>query len=79
MRAIYLAAAVITCACSPAIQGKALDASLACVRSAIESALASCGEDEGCKAKVKAEHASECEAVPDLCAETSTPIAGADK
>jgi len=78
MRAIYLFAAMLACGCSPAIQGKALDASLACVRSAIESALASCGEDEGCKAKVKADHAPECEAVPDLCAEGSTPIAGGE-
>lgn len=63
-----------------AIKGKAFDAGLACVKSAIESALADCKGDDTCRQNVKAEHAEECAAIPELCSEgQSTAVAGEDK
>jgi hypothetical protein len=78
---LALLCAAIGCACT-ANQGARLASDtplfIECAKSIIGAALASCNGDETCEGKIKAEHAEECKASPELC-EPLPVIAGPEK
>lgn len=75
----FLALLIWACSgCGTFTRAEAVQSGLDCIRLTLERALADCsGLSSGntnlenqCKARVRAEHAAECEHYPDLCAET---------
>jgi len=55
------------------VQSGLVQSGLDCLRLTLERALADCSGsslEDTCKARVRSEHASECEHFPELCAET---------